>query len=177
MDETFDQIFAFLVPRYGDSNPLVRVQSLQCYDSLYSLMNKDAGDDSTLEQLRSFKTNLAAETADLKIQTILDLSKVLNAGFPSNEASLCSSIIDGLIDSQNQCSIASCVFLNEFIKTRGMSIKNDVPNVVLRLYSKIALTQNDQVRLGILKSIKFLFKINLIEATESFMNYAIPFEK
>ena len=86
-------------------------------------------------------------------------------------------LIDGLLDVQSHCSSASCIFLNYCVKLRAAELKSQVDNLLRHLYAKLSLIQNQQAKLGTLRTIRVLFHQHLVDALNVFLTFPIPCNK
>lgn len=185
--DSFGTILGRIVSRSTDPIIQIRTFTVDCIENLIKLnnlmQNKSDSDqeqsDRELEGLSAIKQKLVKNDSNILLSAVSDLSKILCKQVSSGEQLVVfiEKLIDGLLDVQSHCSSASCIFLNYCVKIRGSELKEQVDNLIRHLYTKLGLIQNQQAKLGTLRTIRVLFQQHLIESLNVLLSLPIPCNK
>ena len=173
--EVFVEILALMIPRSSDPVLAVRGKSIECIECLLFLQEKS----ELKSNFADLKEALLKDQSETNLTAIIDLSKLLCNRIPAGDQVLkfIDVIINGLLDNQSSSSIAACIFLNYFIKSRGVEFKGETNSFILKLYSKLTASTNEQTKLGISKTIRIIFKQNLTDSLNTLLAFPIPYKK
>lgn len=168
-----------------DSQIVVRIISIDCIESLlklYQLFTDTIIFDQSaklFEQLLVFKQKLTKPDNNVMLGVVNDLAKFLCKLIPSGKQLMkfIKKLIEGLLDVQDNCSSATCIFLNFCVKLRAAELKDDVETIITQCYHKLGLIQNPQAKLGTLRTIRVLFQNHLVTSLNVILSFPIPCNK
>ena len=182
--ESFGTILGRIVSRSTDPVIQIRTYTVDCIENLIKINNlmkndEKQTDDKEIESLSSIKQKLVKNDSNILLSAVSDLSKILCKQVTSGDQLIIfiEKLIDGLLDIQSHCSSASCIFLNYCVKIRAGELKAQVDNLIRHLYTKLGLIQNQQAKLGTLRTIRVLFQQHLIESLNVLLSLPIPCNK
>uniref|UniRef100_A0A8C7RJC2 Maestro heat-like repeat family member 1 n=1 Tax=Oncorhynchus mykiss TaxID=8022 RepID=A0A8C7RJC2_ONCMY len=117
-----------LAPRCTDPNPLVRRAAIDCIYTLlyiqlrYEGFSLDYKDDS-VERLITLRESMDNPDHSVLYKTCSEL--IISKRLPQQQLNtLIFMLIEGLVDSQSNCSRASSVLLNTLLKNRGAGLQD-----------------------------------------------------
>lgn len=131
----FGSILGRLVGRTTD--PILKIR-YNVNSSIYSLLNalciyhkyegpKLAEEQEQLKAIQVCGEKLLKNDPNLLLNAVNDLSKVLCPRIPNDQiVQFIEKLIEGLLDVQSHCSVASCIVLKHCVKLRGAELENQV---------------------------------------------------
>uniref|UniRef100_A0A8C7KEQ8 Maestro heat like repeat family member 1 n=1 Tax=Oncorhynchus kisutch TaxID=8019 RepID=A0A8C7KEQ8_ONCKI len=162
-----------LAPRCTDPNPLVRRAAIDCIYTLlyiqlrYEGFSLDYKDDS-VERLITLRESMDNPDHSVLYKTCSELAKIISKRLPQQQLNtLIFMLIEGLVDSQSNCSRASSVLLNTLLKNRGM---------LEVLHIRLQMISEEQVKVSVAQSILILATQHLQTVINTLISYPLPFD-
>uniref|UniRef100_A0AAZ3S6M6 Maestro heat-like repeat family member 1 n=1 Tax=Oncorhynchus tshawytscha TaxID=74940 RepID=A0AAZ3S6M6_ONCTS len=163
-----------LAPRCTDPNPLVRRAAIDCIYTLlyiqlrYEGFSLDYKDDS-VERLITLRESMDNPDHSVLYKTCSEL--IISKRLPQQQLNtLIFMLIEGLVDSQSNCSRASSVLLNTLLKNRGAGLQDLVGSHTHWLSHSL------QVKVSVAQSILILATQHLQTVINTLISYPLPFD-
>nr|XP_046190828.1 maestro heat-like repeat-containing protein family member 1 isoform X1 [Oncorhynchus gorbuscha]XP_046190829.1 maestro heat-like repeat-containing protein family member 1 isoform X1 [Oncorhynchus gorbuscha]XP_046190830.1 maestro heat-like repeat-containing protein family member 1 isoform X1 [Oncorhynchus gorbuscha] len=171
-----------LAPRCTDPNPLVRRAAIDCIYTLlyiqlrYEGFSLDYKDDS-VERLITLRENMDNPDHSVLYKTCSELAKIISKRLPQQQLNtLIFMLIEGLVDSQSNCSRASSVLLNTLLKNRGAGLQDLVSEMLEVLHIRLQMISEEQVKVSVAQSILILATQHLQTVINTLISYPLPFD-
>uniref|UniRef100_A0AAZ3SGH9 Maestro heat-like repeat family member 1 n=1 Tax=Oncorhynchus tshawytscha TaxID=74940 RepID=A0AAZ3SGH9_ONCTS len=171
-----------LAPRCTDPNPLVRRAAIDCIYTLlyiqlrYEGFSLDYKDDS-VERLITLRESMDNPDHSVLYKTCSELAKIISKRLPQQQLNtLIFMLIEGLVDSQSNCSRASSVLLNTLLKNRGAGLQDLVSEMLEVLHIRLQMISEEQVKVSVAQSILILATQHLQTVINTLISYPLPFD-
>ncbi|XP_076846747.1 maestro heat-like repeat-containing protein family member 1 isoform X2 [Brachyhypopomus gauderio] len=171
-----------LAPRCTDPSPAVRTAAVDCIYTLlhiqlrYEGFSLDYRDDS-VETLLSMRETLDDPDPSVLYKTCSELTKIISKRLPQQQLStLIFLLIEGLVDSQSNCSRASSVVLNTLLRTRGAGLQDLVPEMLEVLHVRLQVISEEQVKVAVAQSMLILASQHLQTVINTLLSYPLPLD-
>uniref|UniRef100_A0A8C7N458 Maestro heat like repeat family member 1 n=1 Tax=Oncorhynchus kisutch TaxID=8019 RepID=A0A8C7N458_ONCKI len=172
-----------LAPRCTDPNPLVRRAAIDCIYTLlyiqlrYEGFSLDYKDDS-VERLITLRESMDNPDHSVLYKTCSELAKIISKRLPQQQLNtLIFMLIEGLVDSQSNCSRASSVLLNTLLKNRGAGLQDLVSEMLEVLHIRLQMISEEQVKVSVAQSILILATQHLQTVINTLISYPLPFDR
>uniref|UniRef100_A0AAZ3SRU2 Maestro heat-like repeat-containing protein family member 1 n=1 Tax=Oncorhynchus tshawytscha TaxID=74940 RepID=A0AAZ3SRU2_ONCTS len=169
-----------LAPRCTDPNPLVRRAAIDCIYTLlyiqlrYEGFSLDYKDDS-VERLITLRESMDNPDHSVLYKTCSEL--IISKRLPQQQLNtLIFMLIEGLVDSQSNCSRASSVLLNTLLKNRGAGLQDLVSEMLEVLHIRLQMISEEQVKVSVAQSILILATQHLQTVINTLISYPLPFD-
>ncbi|KAM6967979.1 maestro heat-like repeat-containing protein family member 1 [Aplochiton taeniatus] len=171
-----------LAPRCTDPWLPVRTAAIDCVYTLlyiqlrYEGFSVDYQEDS-VESLLLLRVRLENPDHSVLYQTCSDLTKVIGKRLPQQQlTTVISMLLEGLVDSQSNCSRASSVILNTMLRNRGAGLQEMVPEILSQLHLHLQNITEEQVRVAVGQTVLILATQHLQTVITALVNYPLPYD-
>ncbi|XP_011410499.2 PREDICTED: maestro heat-like repeat-containing protein family member 1 [Amphimedon queenslandica] len=171
-------IIGRLVPRCLDPELAIRQLAITAIQTTLKISSCIPGEeDQLVNALSLLKERAENDEASSLFSLCTDLSKVLCKKlhteflWPTMQV-----LLEGLVDYQGHSSSGACVVLNNFVKQRGSSLAEQVPDLIDGLHQQLPHVTNPQTRTGTLRCMRTLCHQYLQPVVTHLLNKPLPWD-
>ncbi|KAL4629859.1 maestro heat-like repeat-containing protein family member 1, partial [Arapaima gigas] len=171
-----------LAPRCVDPSAAVRGVAVDCLYALLHIQLRYEGfapdyRDEVIESLKTLRNKLKDLDSTFLYHTCFELTKVISKRLSQQQVgSLILALVEGLMDSQPNCSLAASVILNILLNNRGAGLQELVPEVLGVLHLRLQDISEEQVRAVVNRSILPLASQHLPTVMNTLLSFPLPFD-